>query len=316
MILSVFLFYFCIIIICLPFFTGVLFLFSFNTLFYHRQKKKNIPCPALLFHSIVTKKQSDMSHMLCANFERLCTILQQNDFSTITAQEMYSYKKQYYSSNSTLTFPGTLKNKLLLVFDDGFENIYTNVLPILEKYNFKLSVFPVVGSLGSFAHWDMYKPKKHLSKQQLITMHHSGHEIGSHTLTHPDLLFCSTNKIRSEVTESKKILEDTLGIPIKTISFPFGSWDKHIWEICLEAGYEIGIAYRNHRYAQRYPGILCTTGVYSFSTVPEIIESIVCSKRWSPVHTWNTLMPHFAKGTAVWKFRPEYQIHSKKIDTP
>ena len=47
-------------------------------------------------------------------------------------------------------------------------------------------------------------------------------EVGAHTLTHPVLSALQPEVQRREIVESKRILEDTLGLPVRAFSYPFG----------------------------------------------------------------------------------------------
>ncbi|MGD9201554.1 MAG: polysaccharide deacetylase family protein, partial [Chitinispirillia bacterium] len=185
-------------------------------------------------------------------------------------------------------------------------NFYTTVFPLLEKYRIKASVFPVVNCINDYYLWDIYKPKKHLSQIQIQEISDAGHEIGSHTLSHPDLTFLSDKDIIHELLESKKNLEDLTGKPVLTISFPFGSWNSRIWSIASDLGYEVGIVYRNRIYNSS--SFISPTGIYAFDSINDIVEKIERANLLSPVHSRDIIMPHFARGTSVWKYRKSYNI--------
>jgi peptidoglycan/xylan/chitin deacetylase (PgdA/CDA1 family) len=71
-------------------------------------------------------------------------------------------------------------------------------------------------------------------------MHKNGIAFGSHTTYHPILSRLSADKVRKEVYESKKILEDNLGAPVKTFAYPSGrkeDYNQTTKEILKEAGY-------------------------------------------------------------------------------
>jgi peptidoglycan/xylan/chitin deacetylase (PgdA/CDA1 family) len=64
------------------------------------------------------------------------------------------------------------------------------------------------------------------------------HEIGAHTLTHPDLTQLSRAPKKNEIEGSKKWLEDVTGEPVAMFCYPFGRFDAEAKEIVARAGYE------------------------------------------------------------------------------
>ena len=78
-------------------------------------------------------------------------------------------------------------------------------------------------------------PFTHLSKSEIIEIRSLGHEIGSHGLTHADLTRLNTKDLSHELHDSKKMLEDIIDKKVTAISFPFGSWNKRVWDLAQEA---------------------------------------------------------------------------------
>lgn len=113
---------------------------------------------------------------------------------------------------------------LLLTFDDGYDNFYTEVFPILKKHNCKATVFLI----GSYI--DRYG---YLNRDQVNEMAHSGFvEIGNHTdaIHHmpKNLLYDIYNNpdTRLEVLEDIRrnglILKSITGYDIHSLSWPYG----------------------------------------------------------------------------------------------
>jgi hypothetical protein len=72
---------------------------------------------------------------------------------------------------------------------------------------------------------------------QIRTLDAKGHEIGSHTFSHPILPNCSNEKIVKEVQDSKHHLEGQLNSTINTFCYPNGNYDSNVVSIVQEAGY-------------------------------------------------------------------------------
>jgi peptidoglycan-N-acetylglucosamine deacetylase len=63
------------------------------------------------------------------------------------------------------------------------------------------------------------------------------HEIGAHTLNHPDLTLLSRTAKRDEIEGSKKWLEDIVGEPVSMFCYPFGHFDDETKTVVAEAGF-------------------------------------------------------------------------------
>lgn len=106
-------------------------------------------------------------------------------------------------------------------FDDGLPNQFSKALPILDKYGFKGTFFIVTDWATRDDIW-----------QTLKEMSENGHEIASHTLTHPSV--AGTR----ELTESKAIIEQKIGKPCLTIAYPYCNFPSD--EEALEENYIAG----------------------------------------------------------------------------
>lgn len=252
---------------------------------------------AFLFHSVSEKPLAEQSHITTHTFKLLLSYIQKQKYYTLTAYDMAFLPEDKSDTSGKY---------ISLIFDDGFENFYTNAFPLLEQFDIKVSIFIVTSSTDSYSTWDIYKPQKQLSKKQICTISKTGHEIGSHTLSHPDLVLLSDKEINHELSESKKIIEDITGTPVKSLSFPFGSWNMRVWNIAKECNYEAAVVYRKHSLAKS--PLIPAIGVYGFDSIKDIIERIERKQTFSNAIQRGFIMPHFAKGTPVWNFRKGYNI--------
>ncbi len=85
-------------------------------------------------------------------------------------------------------------NSVLITFDDGYEDNYTNVLPILEKYDAKATVFLIGSYIG--------EKSGYLNWEQVQKMSESGHfNIESHTYNLHDLFLDGPNKGKTWLSE-------------------------------------------------------------------------------------------------------------------
>jgi len=248
----------------------------------------------LLFHSIDVKPKFNMSSFPLDKFITFLDYLKQNNVQTATVSERETQRDSPHAMRNALS--------TVITFDDGFLNFYENAYPLLEERNIKVTIFPVAGLLGKTGKWDVMGQTSHITAPMLREIGSAGHEIGSHSLTHANLVWLDDRELRKELCGSKDILEDATGIQIKSLSFPFGSWNERVWDAAKSAGYEYATAYRGHRRAPKE--LLQVLGAYRFDSVEDIIKRL--SPNPSISKTLAKIMSHFSKGTPIVKFRKEY----------
>src|SRR4051812_19728616 len=131
--------------------------------------------------------------------------------------------------------------KAVITFDDGFGDVLANGLEILARHQFRAIQFIVADFLGRKNEWDIAKgdiAEPLMNQEQIREWLAAGHEIGSHTMTHPNLRHLSASDAREEIIGSKKSLEDRFGIAIRHFCYPFGSWNESVRDLVIEGGYE------------------------------------------------------------------------------
>lgn len=69
-----------------------------------------------------------------------------------------------------------------------------------------------------------------------------GVTIGSHTMSHPNLLLLTESALREELEGSKTELENITGQEVKHLSYPNNLWDERISEMAKKCGYETAAA--------------------------------------------------------------------------
>lgn len=88
--------------------------------------------------------------------------------------------------------------------------------------------------------WDIdLKRMPNLSWDEIQEIKRLGHEIGSHTVSHPDLGVIGPDQARHELAESKKTLENRLGRSVRWFAYPFGAKNNFRQEY-LPLVYELG----------------------------------------------------------------------------
>ena len=162
-----------------------------------------------------------------ALFNRQINELRQAGFSSVTMNDACATE-----NNQT--------RRVVITFDDGFRNVLDHALNPLAENKFRAIQFLVAGLLGGRNEWDLPAgevPEKLMDASQVREWMAAGHEIGAHTMTHPDLLKISPERAREEITAGKKSLEDTFGVPVEHFCYPYGSWNGQIRDLVAGAGF-------------------------------------------------------------------------------
>jgi peptidoglycan/xylan/chitin deacetylase (PgdA/CDA1 family) len=150
------------------------------------------------------------------------------------------------------------ERSFVITFDDGYESVYSNALPVLRELNFSATIFLTTGidaSAEGEARLPSMEGRLMLSWREIREMQNQAIEFGAHTLTHPDLTTLSRQQIERELGDSKKRIEDALGIEVSSFAYPFGRYDDRSREIAAHyfanaCSDRLGIAQvRSDRYA-------------------------------------------------------------------
>jgi len=128
-----------------------------------------------------------------------------------------------------------------LTFDDGYLDNFNTALPILRDYGFTATCYVVAGRIGEYNVWDASKlnvRKPLMTAAQLRMWRAAGNELGSHTLTHPNLTELDAESLQHELVASKAALENLVGAPIKHFCYPYGEESPRVRRAVAAAGYE------------------------------------------------------------------------------
>lgn len=148
---------------------------------------------------------------------------------------------------------------VLITFDDGFADFYTDALPILANYNFPATLYIATGYVGKTSGWLQSLgegSRLMLTWSQIDEISRSGIECGSHSHNHLQLDILPRQIAQEEITRSKMVLEQHLGQPILSFAYPYGYHNMRTEALVQRAGYASACAVRNalssredHRYA-------------------------------------------------------------------
>jgi len=177
--------------------------------------------PILEYHTVTDTPEegSELYNVPPEDFAAQLDYLKKNGYTTITTLEFMKAKRGKF----------TLPDKpIILSFDDGYEDNYTNMLPILEAHGMKAVVYVITNEVG--------KPG-YLNLNQIREMQERGIEIGSHTANHRPLSGLSHDEMTYEVRMSKRFIEWSGLNTIFSLSYPNGAYSDELVEILKKENY-------------------------------------------------------------------------------
>ena len=182
-------------------------------------KISNFEVPILMYHYIRDASGEDeLGRNLSVDpktFDAQMAWLKENDFESVKLSDLADMERTELSKVN-----GEGGKPVVITFDDGYLDAYTEAFPVLKKYGFTGTFFIITNFIGK----DNY-----MNSDQIAALRKAGMEIGSHTLTHPNLTDLESADVRRQLTESK---DDT-----NVFCYPAGRYNDRVKDLVKEAGY-------------------------------------------------------------------------------
>jgi peptidoglycan/xylan/chitin deacetylase (PgdA/CDA1 family) len=154
---------------------------------------------------------------------------------------------------------------LLLTFDDGYRELHDLYVKHLHRRSIHPLVFLITDYMGEENTWDLSLGRRafrHLAWEEAADMAAGGASFGSHGATHIDLTRIPRGRCEREITDSKAVIEEGIGRPVNSFSYPFGHYNSETKSLVRAAGYKTAFSlYPSHtneridRYALRRNGV-------------------------------------------------------------
>lgn len=124
---------------------------------------------------------------------------------------------------------------IILTFDDGYDDNYTNVFPTLKDFGFKGTFF-IIGAPTD------YGSPGYMRWEHILELYENGMEIGAHSLTHRYNLGQFSAKIQdSEIKGAHQLMVDHLPNWTPLFSYPSGSYNQYTLDLLQELGYTAAV---------------------------------------------------------------------------
>ena len=142
-----------------------------------------------------------------------------------------------------------------ITFDDGYRS-HAWAAGVLRDFGFTATFFVVPrlldGGHRAEPYWESWG---HLDWEQLSMLAEQGFEVGAHSMTHPDLTTCSGARLDDEASGARARIEERVGRPVRSFSYPFGRHDRLVRQAVERAGYALACTSRygiNHGSGRLY----------------------------------------------------------------
>ena len=213
---------------------------------------------ALAFHDIAGNGWQEparagiFSRVTAAELERMLRELRQRGYQTASSRAFREWQRGRHP------LP---ERAVVLTFDHGYASHFEVATSLLRRYRFSGTFFITVGRVGQpeYMTWD-----------QLRTLVFLGMEIGSRGLSPEPLTRLSRPKLEASLTESKRLLEQRLGVPIRALAAPAGAWSPSVAAAARQAGYDAVWA--------------STVGTNGLETNPQALRRITVRRPFATEH--------------------------------
>lgn len=208
----------------------------------------------LCFHSVTTKQRPA--------FERQMQYIKKRAVSLDHIK--------YVSDSDTL---------VVVTFDDAFECLLDNVVPVVRDLQVPIAIFAVSGNLGKRPAWlsgaghpDAGLPT--MSAEQLRQLAgEPGCIIGSHSASHRRLGDLPSAEVEFELATSKASLENVLGVACDHLALPHGSYRPDVIQLAIRHDYRSVLTLDEIALPSRWP--VGTIGRFSVSPDMWMIEFVL-----------------------------------------
>ena len=201
--------------------------------------KKNLSLvheiPVLMYHRVLPQAPSFTRfnlHVTQEDLERQILFLKSRGFEALTFQDLAARRLP--------------RKPVILTFDDGYEDNYRFLFPLLQKHRMKAVIYILGDRKHKNNFWDIPKGEPEavlLKPAQIIEMQKSGWvEWGAHSMNHRNLTQVSPKDLDREVEGCKKSLENFLQKPVLSFAYPYGELNGPVKKRAAEAGYSFGVA--------------------------------------------------------------------------
>jgi peptidoglycan/xylan/chitin deacetylase (PgdA/CDA1 family) len=187
--------------------------------------------PVLMYHYISPVPRDEignkLSHSLRLSphlFAEQLDLLVQQGYHTVTTPQLWA------ALNGTARLPA---KPIVLTFDDGYDDAYTNASPLLRERGLVGTFFVTVNLVGNpgYMNWD-----------QVRTLAKSGMDVQSHAMDHISMAKLTGGALFAQLAESRRILSERTGTDVRFLAYPCGEFNDATRTVAASVGYYAAFA--------------------------------------------------------------------------
>lgn len=139
-----------------------------------------------------------------------------------------------------------MSKKIVITFDDGYRDLYTEGLAIMKQCGFTGTLFLATDRIRNTPM--RYEGVDYLTWQDVRELHAQGFQLGSHTVTHADLRSLEPEQIEYELGYSKEVIEQEVGEAVESFSYPFSfpeedrDFTRFLGDVLENLGFKSGVS--------------------------------------------------------------------------
>ncbi len=187
-----------------------------------------------MYHSIGSSNSLSVS---INNFEKQMSFMKKNNYKTISFNGLNNL-------NENLKY-------FIITFDDGYEDVYDNALPIMKKFGFHAICYFVTNLIGEYNIWDKnlknFTRLNLMNEEKIRSWLNNGMDVGAHSANHIDLTNLDFTKKKIEIETPKLYLKDTFSIVSDSFSYPFGKFDHDCLNL-VKKSFNYAVSTKRSRY--------------------------------------------------------------------
>ncbi len=185
--------------------------------------------PIIMYHKVVdicpsTSKKDYAFYITPKLFEAEMRYLRNHGYKTIFMKD---------AAAAIAAGKNISGNSVVLTFDDGTSDFPETVLPVLKKYNLHATIYVNPGFNGK---------NDRMTWEDIMALGHSDLvEVAAHTMDHVNLTTVSLDEARSQIEDSKTVIEHLIDKPVVSFAYPFGGHNADLANMVQSLGFTSGV---------------------------------------------------------------------------
>jgi peptidoglycan/xylan/chitin deacetylase (PgdA/CDA1 family) len=194
--------------------------------------------PILVYHQVVNGEPQEVHAVSSTRFAEQMRWLSDHGYRTLRLDAGSPDRKTEPEARS--------KKAIAITFDDGYQDNHANALPVLETLGLTAVFFLVAERVGATNDWDRGGGSSGgplMGWAEISGLVQAGHQLGSHTCTHPILTDLDQAGAEREIRRSREIIEAETQTQVHVLSYPYSRYNPAHQRIAAASGYRLACTY-------------------------------------------------------------------------